>query len=105
MAVVRAVIKGTILSGSMVIAVGSMSANTGVMLFQESTWGVAGNVNGVVITSPASLRALQATMRAIVPLLNSDRCGACRYAPSACSRAACLAPLLVSQAACHMSDK
>ena len=75
---VRAVMRGSIFAGSIVIDTGSMSAKTGVMLFHESTWGVAGKVKGVVITSPANRKARQATMSAIVPLLKRDRCGARR---------------------------
>ena len=40
--------------------------------------GVAGNVNGVVMTSPERFNALQAIMRAAVPLLTSETCGARR---------------------------
>ena len=49
-----------------------MSANTGVILFQVTAAGVAGKVNGVVITSPLSRKAWQAVTIAMVPLLNSE---------------------------------
>src|SRR5437667_11669095 len=72
-AVVGAVMRGSIFAGSIVIDTGSMSAKTGVMLFHESTWGVAGKVMGVVITSPANRKARQTTMIAHVQLLNRER--------------------------------
>ena len=63
----------SMLAGSMHRVSGSMSANTGVALFQASTCGVAAKVNGVVMTSPLTCRAWQATNKASVPLLNKLR--------------------------------
>src|SRR5207248_8073165 len=75
---VRGVIEASILSASMTIVFEVMSQNTGRNPFQLMQWGVAGNVNGVVITcEPAGrLRAFNATSKANVPLLKSDTCGA-----------------------------
>ena len=53
--------------------------NTGVAPLQLIAWGVAGNVNGVVITSPRMPSARTAASRAIVPLLKSDTSFTSRY--------------------------
>ena len=55
-----------------------MSQNTGVAPLQLMACGVAGNVNGVVMTSPRMPSARTAASSAIVPLLNNDTCGTAR---------------------------
>ena len=73
-AVVSPVIAASILSGSMLNEIGSISTKTGRMLFQSSEWAVATNEYGVVMTSPLTRNACSATISAMVPFENSERC-------------------------------
>ena len=56
-ALVRSVIAVSIRSGSIVSVTGSISAKTGINPHQVSALTVAGEVNGVVMTSPESSSA------------------------------------------------
>ena len=78
MPVTFGVISASTRAGSSVIVTGSMSQNTGVAPLQLIACGVAGKVNGVVITSPRMPNARTAASSAIVPLLNSDTSGTSR---------------------------
>ena len=53
----------------------SISAKTGVKLFQQMALVVAIKVYGVVITSPVRRRLFNATKSASVPLLNKETLG------------------------------
>ena len=96
MPVVRGVIARATAAGSRFSETGSMSQNTGVMPDQLKACGVAGNVNGVVTTSPLSASARIAVNSARVPFVKSDRFGTARCARSAASSRSCCAPMLVN---------
>ena len=70
MAVVAGVMAASILFGSMLNVFGSMSTNTGLMLFHHNEWVVATKLYGVVITSPEMRKASNATIKANVPFEN-----------------------------------
>ena len=78
MPVVFDVMDASTRTGSRVMVTGSMSQNTGVAPLQLMACGVAGKVNGVVITSPRMPSARTAASRAMVPLLNSETSGTSR---------------------------
>ena len=70
-AVVFSVMAASILEGSRLNDLGSISTKTGVHPSQAKLDVVATYEKGVVITSPSTLRARKATCMAIVPLLTT----------------------------------
>ena len=73
MAVVRGVMAASILSGSRLQVVGSISTNTGLIPFHQRACVVATKLKGVVMTSPVIRIACRAVIKGNVPLVNKDR--------------------------------
>jgi hypothetical protein len=69
---VEGVIIDSNLLASIFMVTGSISQKIGLIPFHVNTWGVAGKVKGVVITSPERRKLWQATINAIVPLLKIE---------------------------------
>ena len=85
MAAVCGVIAASILAGSMLSVIGSISTNTGLIAFHNREWAVATNEYGVVMTSPVMRSAWRAVTSATVPLVSNAMCFTPRCSHNACS--------------------